>query len=90
MHYELVRSLLDVERSYRTKSKRRGLFEAIQKTIRKSFYSNEEDALHRAKSLKAVKAIDIEILQSDELIEEANKLAPSFGKGNESEKQPQE
>jgi DNA sulfur modification protein DndC len=86
MHYELVRSLLDVERSYRTKSKRRGLFDAIQKTLRKSFYSDEKDALHRAKALKAVKAIDIEILQSDELLEKASDMVASYGKSNESEK----
>jgi DNA sulfur modification protein DndC len=84
MHYELVRSLLDVERSYRTKSKRRGLFDAIQKTLRKSFYSDEKDALHRAKALKAVKAIDIEILQSDELLEKASDMVASYGKSNES------
>jgi DNA sulfur modification protein DndC len=86
MHYELVRSLLDVERSYRTKSKRRGLFDAIQKTLRRSFYDDEEDALERAKALKAVKAIDIEILQSDELINKASDMVASYGKDNESEK----
>jgi len=48
LRYELARGLLAVERGFRTKVRRVGLFEALEREIRRSFYSDEEDALDRA------------------------------------------
>ena len=48
LRYELARGLLAVERGFRTKVRRVGLFDALEREIRRSFYSDEEDALDRA------------------------------------------
>ncbi len=80
LHYELVRSLLDVERSFRTKSKRRGLFEEIQKTIQKSFYCDENDALERAKALNESKKIGETLISSDQLLETVDKIKKESSK----------
>lgn len=48
LRYELARGLLAVERSFRTKVRRVGLYEALEREIRRSFYKDEEDALDRA------------------------------------------
>jgi DNA sulfur modification protein DndC len=49
LRFQLARELLDIERRHRTMVKRSGLFEALQKTIKKSFYSGAEDAEQYAK-----------------------------------------
>jgi DNA sulfur modification protein DndC len=46
--YELTRELLDVERRYRTATKRSGLFEALEDALGRSFYADETDATRRA------------------------------------------
>lgn len=50
VHYELARELLDVERRFRTMSRRAGLFAAIDEAIKRGFYENEEDATQIALS----------------------------------------
>lgn len=50
VHYELARELLDVERRFRTMSRRAGLFGALDDAIRRGFYENEEDATQMALS----------------------------------------
>lgn len=49
LHYELTRELLDVERRYRTMARRAGLYEALESSLRRNFYDNEEDAVNRAR-----------------------------------------
>lgn len=49
LRFQLARELLDIERRHRSMVKRSGLFEALQKTIKKSFYSGAEDAEQYAK-----------------------------------------
>ena len=49
LHYELARDLLDVERRHRTMARRAGLFDALETTLRRGFYSGKEDATARAK-----------------------------------------
>ncbi|MEU3077082.1 DNA phosphorothioation system sulfurtransferase DndC [Streptomyces laurentii] len=49
IHFTMVRELLAVEREYRTKTRRSGLFEALQKVIEKGFYKDEQDATEFAK-----------------------------------------
>ncbi len=58
--FELTRELLDVERRYRTASRRAGLFDAIDKAFRRSFYENEHDALDRARRHKDGLTVAIE------------------------------
>lgn len=48
IHYELARELLDVERRFRTMSRRAGLFGAIDDAIRRGYFENEADATKRA------------------------------------------
>jgi DNA sulfur modification protein DndC len=46
--YQLTRELLDVERRYRTVSRRAGLMNALEDALCRSFYVDEEDATSRA------------------------------------------
>ncbi|MEM6392799.1 MAG: DNA phosphorothioation system sulfurtransferase DndC [Planctomycetota bacterium] len=50
--FELARNLLDIERSFRTKASRRGLFKALEKAVERCFYDGEDDALDRARMLR--------------------------------------
>lgn len=56
LHYQLIRSLIDVERRYKGLARRSGLFNALEKAFRKNYYDDEEDAKQFA--LKKIKAID--------------------------------
>jgi len=53
LHYELTRNLLGLTIQQRNSSRRKGVFEKIEKTIQRSFYDNEEDALQRARAKAA-------------------------------------
>lgn len=53
LHFELVRELLDVEQRHRAQVRRAGLFEALEKALRRGFYEDEEDATTRARNRKA-------------------------------------
>lgn len=48
LHFELARNLLDTELRFRTKARRAGLHEALEKEIRRCFYDDEADATDRA------------------------------------------
>lgn len=52
--YGLSRELIDVERRFRTATKRSGLFDAIEKAFKRSFYDSAEDATQRAKRRREV------------------------------------
>ena len=65
LHYEMTRSLISVERRYRTMARRANLFDALEKTIRRSFYTDEEDAVSRARALQEVREVRAGV--SDEL-----------------------
>ncbi|MDN0193910.1 DNA phosphorothioation system sulfurtransferase DndC [Streptomyces sp. S.PNR 29] len=52
IHFNMVRELLAVEREYRTKTRRQGLYDAVEKVIEKGFYESKEDALEFAKRKK--------------------------------------
>ncbi|WP_369133597.1 DNA phosphorothioation system sulfurtransferase DndC [Modestobacter sp. I12A-02662] len=47
LHFELVRELLDVEQRHRAQARRSGLFDAIEKALRRGFYDDEADAVLR-------------------------------------------
>lgn len=55
VHYELARELLDVERRFRTMSRRAGLFGALDDAIRRGFYENEQDATQMALSRQSAR-----------------------------------
>lgn len=42
--FELMRELLDVEKRHRSMARRAGLYGELEKTFRRNFYKNEEDA----------------------------------------------
>jgi DNA sulfur modification protein DndC len=50
LHYEMTRELLDIEQGYQTKVRRSGLFDALEKTIRKGFYEGKNDAEERIRT----------------------------------------
>jgi DNA sulfur modification protein DndC len=56
LHYEMVRELLHVEHGFRNKSKRAGLFDALEGVFKKHFYEDEADAVQHAQRKK--KALD--------------------------------
>jgi DNA sulfur modification protein DndC len=55
LHYQLTRDLLGLTIQQRNSARRSGVFDQIEKTIKRSFYDSEEDALQRARSLAAQK-----------------------------------
>ncbi len=50
--FELARNLLDIERRFRTKANRRGLFKELERAVERCFYDGEQDALARARLLR--------------------------------------
>ena len=52
LHYQLTRELLDVERQFRTMTRRAGLFDAMEAAIKRSFFTDAEDATDYARRSK--------------------------------------
>lgn len=69
LHFQLTRELLDIEQRYRTQSRRAGLYEKLEAAIRRSYYTDAEDATERALrrkgKLEAARQGDYEPLLSD-------------------------
>ena len=68
LHYEMTRGLLDVERQYRSMARRAGLFDALEKTVRRCYFDDEEDAVDfaRRRSLPfEVVAADADVITID-------------------------
>lgn len=55
LHFELVRDLLDIQQRHRAQVRRTGLFESLEKALRRGFYDDEADATLRAQQHKAAK-----------------------------------
>lgn len=49
IHYEMVRELLDVERRHRAMVRRAGLFEQLERGLKRGFYADADDAIERAR-----------------------------------------
>jgi DNA sulfur modification protein DndC len=49
MHYELTRELLSVERQQRAHARRAGLFELLEKSIKRHYYDDKNDATDMAR-----------------------------------------
>lgn len=56
LHFELTRELLDVEHRYRMMSRRAGLYEALEHSLRRGFYEDEPDALDRARRRESARS----------------------------------
>lgn len=72
--YELTRELIDVERRFKSATKRAGLYEAIDKAFKRSFYDSPDDALDRA-----IKRRDIKEEQAEQIfssIHDAREIRP--------------
>jgi DNA sulfur modification protein DndC len=66
IHFSMTRELLAVERQYRTMSRRAGLFEALEKAVKKGYYEDADDALQFAKKLEELRASDPTQMTLDE------------------------
>jgi DNA sulfur modification protein DndC len=51
LHYELTRELLSLTRQQRFSGRRAGLFDQIEKAMRRGFYVDKDDAVARARRL---------------------------------------
>lgn len=51
LHYELTRELLSMTRQQRFSGRRAGLFEQIEKSFRRNFFDDRDDAIFRAQHL---------------------------------------
>ena len=49
LHFELVRELLDIEQRHRAQARRAGLFDSLERALRRGFYDDETDATARAR-----------------------------------------
>jgi len=68
LHYELIRDLIATEKTYATMVRRHGLIDALGKSLRRSFYSDRDDAIEHAREKASVLGDDID---SDELVDES-------------------
>lgn len=55
LHFEMTRELLDVERRFRTMSRRAGLYDALEKAVKRGFYDDKDDAFARASRIRTAK-----------------------------------
>ncbi|MDA8310868.1 MAG: DNA phosphorothioation system sulfurtransferase DndC [Actinomycetota bacterium] len=56
LHFELVRELLDIEQRHRAQARRAGMFDSLERALRRGFYDDEDDALDRAQRRAAALA----------------------------------
>jgi len=49
IHFEMLRELLSIEKRHQSVLRRNGIFQDIEKALKRNFYENEEDALHVAR-----------------------------------------
>lgn len=49
LHFELSRELLSITQRFSSQSRRSGLYDALDKAFKKSFYKDQEDAIERAR-----------------------------------------
>lgn len=50
LQFELARTMLDIERRYRTMGARRGLFDELEAAVERCFFDDEADALERERA----------------------------------------
>jgi DNA sulfur modification protein DndC len=57
LHFTTVRELLAVERRFRTMTRRAGLFEELEKTIRRGYYEDRDDAEAHARRIREAQEV---------------------------------
>ncbi len=65
LRFQLARELLDIERRHRSMVKRSGLFDALQQAIKRSFYTDAEDAERYAKERQEARDKVRAVLEAD-------------------------
>ena len=50
LHFEMVRELLDIEQRHKVRARRAGLFDELEKALRRGFYDDEADATNHAQN----------------------------------------
>ena len=50
LHFEMVRDLLDIEQRHKLRARRAGLFDELERALRRGFYEDEADATNRAQT----------------------------------------
>ena len=82
LHFEMTRSLIAVEKRFRSRARRKGLFEALEKEIRRGFYDDRDDAVERsrlaseAKEFAKGKPVEIELPAEADVILLADEHEP--------------
>ena len=82
LHFEMTRSLIAVERRFRSRARRNGLFEALEKEIRRAFYEDQEDAVERsrlaseAREYEKGRRVEIDLNPGDDVILLADENEP--------------
>lgn len=71
LHFEMIRELLGIERQQRANARRSGLFEQLEKAIRRHFYEDKEDAVATARRYHEARAKAEKGIKSDNLLEAA-------------------
>ncbi|MGP3967395.1 DNA phosphorothioation system sulfurtransferase DndC [Streptomyces sp. 6N223] len=66
IHFSMTRELLAIERQYRTMARRAGLFEALERAIKKGYYEDASDAVQFAKKLQDLRDGDPAQMTLDE------------------------
>ena len=81
LHFELVRELLEVERSYRTMARRSNLFDRLEQAFNRGYYENRDDATSRALRRKHYDGLLMDIRQKElEFSGAADELAHQLNK----------
>ncbi|MFB4285068.1 DNA phosphorothioation system sulfurtransferase DndC [Nonomuraea sp. MTCD27] len=73
IHLSMTRELLAIERQYRTRTRRAGLFDALEKAIKKGYYEDADDAVEFARELQQLREDDL----TQETLDEKTTDAPA-------------
>jgi len=90
LRYELLRNLLDIERKYRTKGSRHGLFKDLEDTVTRSYFENEADATMWAKRKAMLKEMVFVSSDGSEIDHDGlqpNLFSPVIDSDNDTENQ---
>jgi DNA sulfur modification protein DndC len=61
LHFEMVRELLDIEQRHKVRARRAGLFDELEKALKRGFYDDEADATLRAQTRRDRLRSNVEI-----------------------------
>ena len=86
--FSTLRELMEIERRYRTSSRRNGIIESLTNAIKKGFYESEQDAFDFVLSKKKLsKPIDeLKEKNTNEFIEAVNEAEKNIEAANDAEK----